>query len=155
MSESHANFYYYLINFYVNCYYNLSLEERIQPYYFKVNVANSIFNQSTLPTYALWAPRDFKRIFGGILSLCMKGLMKSNTYDTNPTGIYLPQVNHRNTRIRCEICSKLTIKTRQASFSCLYCSLWIYFIPCSKVFIVNFEHANPGCELTLTAHSDS
>ena len=53
MSESHANFYYYLINFYVNRYYNLSLEERIQPYYFKVNVANSIFNQSTLPTYAL------------------------------------------------------------------------------------------------------
>ena len=39
-------------------------------------------------------------------------------------GIYLPKVNNRNTRTRCEICSKLTIKTperRLASFWCLYC----------------------------------
>ena len=28
-----------------------------------------------------------------------------------PTGIYLLKVNNRNTRTRCEICSKLTIKT--------------------------------------------
>ena len=34
------------------------------------------------------------------------------------------KVNNRNTRARCEICSKLTIKTperRLASFWCLYC----------------------------------
>ena len=36
-------------------------------------------------------------------------------------GIYLLKVNNRNTRTRCEICSKLTIKT-------------------PGVFIVNFEH---------------
>ena len=29
-----------------------------------------------------------------------------------PAGIYLLKVNNRNTRIRCEICSKLAIKTR-------------------------------------------
>ena len=29
---------------------------------------------------------------------------------TNPTGIYLLEVNNRNTKTRCEICSKLTIK---------------------------------------------
>ena len=29
----------------------------------------------------------------------------------NPAGIYLLKVNNRNTRTRCEICSKLTIKT--------------------------------------------
>ena len=29
----------------------------------------------------------------------------------NPNGIYLLKVNKRNTRTRCEICSKLTIKT--------------------------------------------
>ena len=29
---------------------------------------------------------------------------------TNITGIYLLKVNNRNTRTRCEICSKLTIK---------------------------------------------
>ena len=37
-------------------------------------------------------------------------------------GIYLLKVNNRNTRTRCEICSKLTIKTTSGDF------------------IVNFEH---------------
>ena len=44
-------------------------------------------------------------------------------------GIYLLQVNNKNTQIRCEICSKLTIKTpkrRQRRRS--------------GAFIVNFEH---------------
>ena len=41
-----------------------------------------------------------------------------------PANINLFKVNNRNTRKRCEICSKLTIKTR----------------PRSGVFIVNFEH---------------
>ena len=51
-----------------------------------------------------------------------------NKYETHlsiiPAGIYLLKVNNRNTRTRCEICSKLTIKTperRLASFWCLYC----------------------------------
>ena len=39
-----------------------------------------------------------------------------------PANIYLLKVNNRDTRKRCEICSKLTIKSR------------------SGVFIVNFEH---------------
>ena len=30
---------------------------------------------------------------------------------TDPAGIYLSKVTNRNTRARCEICSKLTIKT--------------------------------------------
>ena len=30
---------------------------------------------------------------------------------SNPARIYLLKVNNRNTRTRCEICSKLTIKT--------------------------------------------
>ena len=29
----------------------------------------------------------------------------------NPVGIYMFKVNNRNNRTRCEICSKLTIKT--------------------------------------------
>ena len=58
------------------------------------------------------------------------------------------KVNNRNTRTRCEIGSKLTIKTpkRQAtkplaSFWCLYCSFW-YFSPCSSVSLVTFEKLN-------------
>ena len=47
----------------------------------------------------------------------------------NPAGIYLLQVNNRNTRTRCEICSKLTINTPERRH-------WRR----SGVFIVNFEH---------------
>ena len=46
-----------------------------------------------------------------------------------PTGNYLFKVNHRNARARCEICSKLTIKTPERRH-------WRR----SGVFIVSFEH---------------
>ena len=45
-----------------------------------------------------------------------------------PANIYLFKVNNRNTRKRCETCSKLTIKTPERR-------QW----RCSGVFIVNFE----------------
>ena len=48
---------------------------------------------------------------------------------TVPAGIYLLKVNNRNTRTRCEICSKLTINTPERRH-------WRR----SGVFIVNFEH---------------
>ena len=47
-----------------------------------------------------------------------------------PAGIYLLKVNNRNTRKRCQICSKLTIKTPEQRHS------WRH----SGVFIVKFEH---------------
>ena len=53
---------------------------------------------------------------------------KSNIGMT-PAGIYLFKVNNRNTRTRCEICSKLTINTPERR-------QWRR----SGVFIVNFEH---------------
>ena len=46
------------------------------------------------------------------------------------------KVNNRNTRTRCEIWSKLTIKTPERR----------YFTPFSSVFIVNFEQVNAGQE---------
>ena len=46
-----------------------------------------------------------------------------------PTGNYMFKVNDRNTRSKCEICSKLTIKTPERSHSRR-----------SGVFIVNSEH---------------
>ena len=46
-----------------------------------------------------------------------------------PAGKYIFKVNNRNTRTRCEICSKLTIKTPERR-------QWRR----SVVFIVNFEH---------------
>ena len=50
------------------------------------------------------------------------------------------KVNNRNTRTRCEICSKLNTKTperRQWRPSGVFI---VNFTPCSNVFIVNFEH---------------
>ena len=61
------------------------------------------------------------------------------------TGNWTFKVNSRNTITRCEICSKLTIKTperRLASFCYLCCQLWTYFTPCSSASIVNFEQEN-------------
>ena len=46
-----------------------------------------------------------------------------------PVGIYLLKVSNKINRTRCDICSKLTIKTPERS----QCR-------CSGVFIVNFEH---------------
>ena len=46
------------------------------------------------------------------------------------------KANNKNTRTRCEIWSKLTIKTPELR----------YFTPCSSVFIVNFEQVNAGWE---------
>ena len=45
-----------------------------------------------------------------------------------PVDIYLLNVNNRNTRTRCEICSKLTRKTPERRHRR------------SGVFLVNFEH---------------
>ena len=46
-------------------------------------------------------------------------------------GIYLLKVNNRSTRIRCEICSKLTLKTPERHH-------WRH----ADVFIVNFQHTS-------------
>ena len=46
-----------------------------------------------------------------------------------PAGNYMFKINDRNTRTRCKICSKLTIKTQERRH-------WRR----SGVFIVNFEH---------------
>ena len=45
-----------------------------------------------------------------------------------PVGNYMFKDNNRNTRTRCEICSKLTVKTPE----------------CSSVSIVNVEQVNTG-----------
>ena len=40
--------------------------------------------------------------------MCSGGIERDH-----PVGIYVFKVNYRNTRARCEICSKLTIKTEE------------------------------------------
>ena len=64
-----------------------------------------------------------------LLSLVGKHSREPQMKRTNPAGIYFFKVNNRNTRTRCEICSKLTINTPERH-------QWRR----SGVFIVNFEH---------------
>ena len=45
------------------------------------------------------------------LSLTIRSVLSGIFFMTIPAGIYQLKVNNRNTRARCEICSKLTIKT--------------------------------------------
>ena len=54
----------------------------------------------------------------GLVSSLCESVTKSLNYlkeqiarSTNPAGNYMFKVNNRNTKTRCEICSKLTIKT--------------------------------------------
>ena len=51
----------------------------------------------------------------------------------NPAGNYILKLNNKSTRTRCEICSKLTIKTLERR-------RWRR----SDVFIVNFEQISPS-----------
>ena len=43
------------------------------------------------------------------------------TFSCQAANIYLFKVNNRNTRKRCEICSKLTIKTPEQRHLVLFC----------------------------------
>ena len=77
--------------------------------------------------------RSQKSLFSPTL---YRGLFSNRIMNgSHPVGIYLLKVNNRNTRTRCEMCSKLTIKTFD---------IWTYFTPCSRVSIVNFKHVNAG-----------
>ena len=67
----------------------------------------------------------------------------------NPTGICLLKVNNRSTRIRCEICSKSTVKTQERPHwdrSGAFVANFEHISHCSIVCIINFEHVIPGCE---------
>ena len=63
-----------------------------------------------------------------------------------PAGNYMFKVNNRNTRKRCEICSKLTIKTPERRHHWHRSGVFIvnfeHISHCSSVSIVNFEQAN-------------
>ena len=69
-----------------------------------------------------------------------------------PAGNCMFKVNDRNTRTRCDICSKLTIKTPERCQWCRRCVLLLTLnivTPCSSVSIVNFEQANTGWVTTV------
>ena len=102
----------------------------------KLNSRETCVNTSLTKTTNAGAYRNTYRItwhYCNIKSLYPQGLSSTNLWnspsESNPTGIYLLKVNNRNTRTRCEICSKLTIKTPARRN-----------LRRSVVSIVNFEH---------------
>ena len=74
---------------------------------------------------AFWSHTDKIRNFQGIFRTTSKHL---------PGNIYLFKVDIRNSRKRCEICPKKTIKTAERRH-------WTYFIPFSRAAI-DFEQVN-------------
>ena len=57
--------------------------------------------------------------------------------------IYLFKISNRNTSAKCEICSKLTIKTPER-----------YHWRCSGVFMGNFEQVNTGWFPIIWVHDE-
>ena len=103
-------------------------------------VINEVFRQIKAGNFTINTSVEFCRAANKYV-LLMKPLFRQtsdildeqNNIDYSPSirpaGIYLLKVNNRNTRARCEICSKLTINTPERRH-------WRR----SGVFIVNFEH---------------
>ena len=55
------------------------------------------------------------------------------------------KVNNKNTRTRCEICSKVTIKTFIVNLEHISHFVLVFLLLiCSSVSIVNFEKVNAG-----------
>ena len=89
------------------------------------------------------------KIAGQISCKQLFRLYQMSYYDTSPVGIYLLKVNHRNTRARCEICSKLTIKTSERRHwrrSGVFIVNFEHISPCSSISVVNFENIFAGRE---------
>ena len=88
------------------------------------NLANSENINEQCQTWSLSKKRSQLRCF-------QENFLRASNDTTN---IYLFKVNNKNTTKRCEICSKLTIKTPERRH-------WRHWRS-SSVFIVNFEHVS-------------
>ena len=77
-------------------------------------------------------PNSFRPLFRSRLRPC-------------PEKIYPYNVNNRNIRKGCEICSQLTIKIDV--FCWLYCLFWTYFLPFSNVSIAALNRSMFGCKV--------
>ena len=84
--------------------------------------------RTLVPELHLFLSSVKAKIFHGIAEVRMMHNLDAFLHYC-PAGIYLLKVNNRNTRTRCEICSKLTIKIPERRHKRR-----------SGVFIVNFEH---------------
>ena len=75
-------------------------------------------------------------------------IMEQLPRKTIPAGNYMFKVSNRNTRKRCEICSKLTIKYQNDANGVIFYNT--YFTHFSSISIVNFEQVYAGWIVTKT-----
>ena len=75
-------------------------------------------------------------------------LPDSTNYWNKTTCIYLFKVSNENTRLMCEIWSKLIMKTLEQLEYFNSC-LWTNFTRCFGVFIAQFEQVNVGWERAI------
>ena len=62
-----------------------------------------------------------------------------------PANIHFFKANNKNSRKRCELCTKLTMKNQndvKTSFWCFLCYIWTCSTRFSSVLIVDFEQGN-------------
>ena len=78
-------------------------------------------------------------------------LLIENQNHNHPANIYLFNVNERNTRKRCEICSTLTIKSPERRCSGDFIVTLNNFTPFSSVSIVEFEQVNISWKVAFLA----
>ena len=83
----------------------------------KLNSSNSFYYQSIFYFYYYLSRYFYLHYFYFIYILC------ASFFSHYPTGVYLFKVNNGNTWTICEICSKLTIKTRQQQIDIVLASL--------------------------------
>ena len=94
-------------------------------------------------SYSKWI-EIIKVYFNKKLQIGINEPPESASDDWISASIYLLKGNNRNTRKRCQLCLKLTIKT--PIWRCWrymrICQLWACFTLFYSVFIVNFEHVS-------------
>ena len=76
------------------------------------------------------------------ISFCFLKKLYKQVLRPYPANIYLFKASNRNTRKRCEICSKLTLKTPERRYWLLLLTLNIFHTFFLVFFFVNFEQVN-------------
>ena len=111
-----------LIDYWRNCLSKLKIDFFEKTIYLETE-SHKVWDQSVEP---FWNSGHFKL---ALINLTWPVFNRVKREICFPDGIYLLKVNNRNTRTRCEICLKLTIKIPQRHH-------WRR----SGIFIVNFEY---------------
>ena len=83
------------------------------------HMARDLENSQFFYIYLTYSFHVFNQISSFKWNLCFRiSFFKMTIDDCSPVGNYLFKVNNKNTRTKCEICSKLTMKTPERRHWC-------------------------------------